>query len=55
MCVCVMYAELGMGDTTNKICSTYIEVMVLEVHLKAKQTAINNMHHCGMPAIRFQA
>jgi hypothetical protein len=33
----------------------YIEVMVLEVHLKAKQTDINNTHHCGMPAMIFQA
>jgi hypothetical protein len=33
----------------------YIEVMRLEVHLKAKQTAINNMHHCEMPAMILQA
>jgi hypothetical protein len=33
----------------------YIEVMVLEAHLKAKQTAINNMPHRGMPAMIFQA
>jgi hypothetical protein len=24
MCVGIMYADLGLDDTTNKICSTYI-------------------------------